>query len=246
MSARLVTKSEFANRANVSRTAITKATKAQGELSGVMIEGKVDTLNVAAVEYLRKHHAGERDKVKSIIKRDGRSKPRASVSGKKAAIVRKKRSVPDEQTPEYVPLPPVTQMEGFDDLPKDIQALGDLSLRKLCSVFGTDERFADWLKATHLMEKIDATRVKNAQEKGLLVTKTLVQQAVIDPIDTAHQQLMTDGAKTLGARIRIEVEGGATDREVEKLASELVSNFIKPVKEKIIRNLRAGLKNAAA
>lgn len=56
------------------------------------------------------------------------------------------------------------------EVPENIAAFLDMSLRDLITRFGTDERFVDWLNATQKIEIIEEKRIKNAEKKGELVS----------------------------------------------------------------------------
>jgi hypothetical protein len=113
-----------------------------------------------------------------------------------------------------------------------------MTLRELITRFGTDVRFVDWLKATQSIEAINEKRLKNAQTKGELVSRHLVKIAIIEPIESAHIKLMTDGAKTIARRAAAMAQAGKPVAEIEAFAVDQISSFIKPVKAKVDRALR--------
>jgi hypothetical protein len=124
------------------------------------------------------------------------------------------------------------------EVPEDIEEFADMTLRELISRFGTDVRFVDWLKATQSIEAINEKRLKNAQTKGELVSRHLVKIAIIEPIESAHVKLMTDGAKTIARRAAAMAQAGKPVAEIEAFAIDQISSFIKPVKAKVDRALR--------
>jgi hypothetical protein len=124
------------------------------------------------------------------------------------------------------------------EVPEDIEEFADMTLRELISRFGTDVRFVDWLKATQSIEAINEKRLKNAQTKGELVSRHLVKIAIIEPIESAHIKLMTDGAKTIARRAAAMAQAGKPVAEIEAFAIDQISSFIKPVKAKVDRALR--------
>jgi hypothetical protein len=128
--------------------------------------------------------------------------------------------------------------EQLIEVPDDIEEFADMTLRELISRFGTDVRFVDWLKATQSIEAINEKRLKNAQTKGELVSRHLVKIAIIEPIESAHIKLMTDGAKTIARRAAAMAQAGKPVAEIETFAIDQISSFIKPVKAKIDRALR--------
>lgn len=123
------------------------------------------------------------------------------------------------------------------EVPEDIQAFADMTLRELVEKFGTDVRFVDWLKATQTIEAINEKRLKNAQTRGELVSRSLVKIGIIEPIDAAHIKLLTDGAKTIARRASAMTSAGRELGEIEAFVADQISSFIKPVKSKVARAL---------
>lgn len=134
--------------------------------------------------------------------------------------------------------PPPEDREGTIDIPEDIQAFADFTLRELIEKFGTDTRFVDWLSATQKIEAINEKRLKNAQTKGELISRDLVKVGVIDTFNAAHLRLLKDGAKSIAAGAISKHSGGAELSEVEAYVSDILGSFIKPVKSKISRVLK--------
>lgn len=148
------------------------------------------------------------------------------VRGTAAAKEKRKREPPPEARDDYV-----------FEVPEDIQAFADMTLRELVEKFGTDTRFVDWLKATQTIEAINEKRLKNAVTRGELVNRQLIKVGVIDPIDAAHIKLLTDGAKTIARRASAMTAAGRELEDIEKFVADQIGSFIKPVKSKVARAL---------
>lgn len=124
------------------------------------------------------------------------------------------------------------------EIPDDIQAFADMTIRELIQRFGTDTAFCDWLKATKSIEDINEKRLKNAQTKGDLISRVLVREHIIDTFNSAHLRLMKDGSKSIAAGVVSKHAGGADLPEIEAFVSDIVGSFIKPIKNKISRVLK--------
>ena len=124
------------------------------------------------------------------------------------------------------------------EIPDDIEAFLDMTLRELVQRFGTDVAFIDWLKSTKMIEDINEKRLKNAQTKGELISRKLVKDHVIDTFNSAHLRLMKDVSKSIAAGVVSKAKGGATLPEIEACVSDVVGSFIKPIKNKISRVLK--------
>ena len=153
------------------------------------------------------------------------------VSGQEKAKITKKQ----DRAPEHYDAD-----EQLMQIPEDIRKLADWSLRDLVTKFGTDVAFLDFLKATKALEDIHEKRLKNAKASGELVDRDQIKIGVIEPINTAHVKLLTDGAKTIAVRTKAMLDAGRDLSEVEGFVTEQISSFIKPMKARVAR----GLKNA--
>jgi hypothetical protein len=124
------------------------------------------------------------------------------------------------------------------EIPANIEAFADMTLRDLIHRFGTDVRFLDWLKATKEIEMIAERRIKNATASGKLITRDLVARGVIDPFNSAHLRLMSDGAKSIAGAVVAKHMAGGELVEIERYVSDVIGSFLKPVKTKVAQALR--------
>lgn len=249
---KLVSRSSFAQMCGVSPAAVTKA--CSSSLQPACVGKRIDLAHPAAVKYLDgktgvrpdKPEKPAPDKVEQRI-----SKPRAKPStppeektvhikrGRQAAREAKKTEAWDranaKQGGESV------TASGDDEIievPDDIQAFADMTLRDLIDRFGTDERFVDWLAATQKIEMINEKRLKNAEHEGRLVSRDLVKSAVIDRIDAVFVRMLTDGAKTIASRAHTMTQAGSDLVEIRTMIEDQLGSFIKPAKVKMAEALR--------
>lgn len=127
--------------------------------------------------------------------------------------------------------------EPVFEVPENIEAFADMTLREVIEKFGTDVRFVDWLKATKAIEDIHEKRIKNASAAGELISRQLVRAMVFDPINAAHLRLMKDGAKSIAAGVVSKHASGMEPAQIEVYVSDLLGSFIAPVKRKITQAL---------
>jgi len=151
------------------------------------------------------------------------------VSGQESVRVTKKQaSLKDLNNGENI----------IHEIPEDITAFAEMTLRELIERFGTDTAFIDWLSATQKIEAINEKRLKNATTKGELISRTLVKNGVIDVFNSAHLRLLKDGAKSIAAGTISKHSSGAELAEIEAFVSDILGSFIKPIKNKIARILK--------
>ena len=226
-------KSAFADMAGVTPAAVTKATRVGGILHEAMLGKKLDALHPAALAYAEEH----------------RPKVTISIDGSEPV----EYNPDDPAHPVDIPLPvkpPSGHVaksqskkagvyeEGSFTVPEYIGDLSDMTLRDLIMQFGTDVRFVDWLKATKEIEMINEKRLKNAESEGTLVSRHLVKVGILEPLDSAHIKLLTDGVKTIARRSVAMHDAGRDLSEIEDFVSDQISSFIRPVKAKVKRALK--------
>jgi hypothetical protein len=124
------------------------------------------------------------------------------------------------------------------EIPDNMEQFADMTLRELIIRFGTDVAFNDWLKAIKTIEDINEKRLKNAQSKGELVNRDLMKVSVIEPINSAHIKLLTDGAKTIARRVVAMTNAGRPLEDCEYFVADQITSFIRPIKAKISRALK--------
>lgn len=127
--------------------------------------------------------------------------------------------------------------ENFE-IPEDIRAFADMTLRQLLAQFGTEEAFCTWLKASKEIEAVDEKRLKNSKTKGELISRTLVSTHIIDVYDSAHLRILSAGAKSVTAAVIAKHASGIDTPLIEDYVSETLGSFIRPVKNKIKRALK--------
>ena len=231
MEQKLVKKIEFSALAGVSTAAVTKACKPTKALAPACVGKRIDANHEAALAYIKKQ--------KPVVT--------ISIDGGEPQQI----DPDDPRIPDQAKVPKAsghtagreTKKEGKYDpdsfvVPEYIGALADRTLRDLIRHFGTDVRFLDWLKATKELEIINEKRIKNAQSEGSLVSRKLVKTGIIDPFNSAHIKLLTDGSKTIARRVTAMHDAGRDALEIEKFVADQITSFIRPVKAKVARALK--------
>lgn len=219
---RLITKKELSEKAGVSQPAVSKLCK--GRLAAALVGGQVDLNHHAVQSYLDSKNIRSED----IESREGAA-PKVT-TGHAAIRESKKQQRPPEEG--------FNADEMLQSIPEDIRVLADWTLRDLVQRFGTDMAFLDWLKATKEIENIYEKRVKNARSAGELVDKRLVTLGILDPVNTCHTKLLTDGAKSIATRSKALSDSGADVRDMEKMIADKIQSFIKPMKAAIKRGVQ--------
>ncbi len=128
--------------------------------------------------------------------------------------------------------------ENLQLIPKDIRDLADKTLAELVVIFGTDQRFVDWLKAVKDIEQIQSNRMKTAEKEGHLVSRILVEIGVIDPVNTAHRRMLTAGSKTIARRLTSMWDAGRNLDECEEFVRDTIGSFIRPLKKRMVKVIK--------
>jgi hypothetical protein len=124
------------------------------------------------------------------------------------------------------------------EIPENIRKYLDYTLREIIAEFGSGQAFVDFLSAGQKIEAIEEKRIKNAKERGELVHRDLIRIGVLEPVDTAHKRMLTDGARTISQRIISLHESGSNAKELEEFVTDQVASFIRPMKAKIKNTMK--------
>ena len=155
---------------------------------------------------------------------------------------REKIKPPPPPDPEILrPKPPegpsADEMHSTVDIPENMSHMLELPLREVIEKFGTDARLVDWLNAVKKIEDINEKRLKNAKIEAELVNRHLVAK-IIDIFNSANMKILKDGSKSIAAGIISKHLEGSNQAECEAHASDIMSSFIKPAKERAITALK--------
>ncbi len=228
-----ITRTEFAQIAGVSAQAISKACKNR-RLHNCIRHKRINIDHPEAVAYLNRHTV---DNTIGIVEPlQAASKPLTKKPRKKTASkpLQDTRHQATKKTKKELSLE--TLIDGDNEV--DIETIGTMTLNEIITRFGSDVAFLDWLKATKEIETVIEKRLKNAQTKGTLISRRLVERGVIDIINSAHLRMLKDGAKSITAGVVSKTASGAELKEIENYVSDVLGSFIKPVKNKMVRCLQ--------
>lgn len=120
-------------------------------------------------------------------------------------------------------------------IPENIAEFIKWPLGELVEKFGTDIAFLDWLRATQTIENINEKRLKNAVVRGELVSRDLVKSSILNPVNSAHIKLLTDGSKTIARRVMAMTGAGKDIVIIEKYVKDQITSFLRPIKAKVKR-----------
>lgn len=228
MAKRLVSKAEFARMAGISAAAVTKACR--GILKPSVDGKRIDAAHPQAVEYLESKGWAPTPEIEKPVSPPSNAARKSPHQRGHAAKneQRKAEALSNLNDPERT----------LVEIPADIRAFADMSLKELVQRFGTDIAFLDWLKATKMIEDVNEKRLKNAQTKGELVSRKLVKVGIVDVIESAHIELLDDGSKTIAQRVIALHGAGKPLKEIERYVEGRITKFIRPVKAKVHRALK--------
>lgn len=130
------------------------------------------------------------------------------------------------------PSQPIDAEDVLQALPAQIRELAYMPLIELIQRFGTADAMRDYLEAVKVIEMIISKRLANAREEGDLVNRELVLRGVVEPFNSTHARLMTDGARVIARKLYAMALAGKTVKEGEVYASDRIGAFIKAAKAK--------------
>lgn len=260
---KLMSKIDFAELVNVSPAAITKA--CLNKLKDAMVGKRIDANHPDAKNYIKKKKEQlsrklaqdpDFEKLKKVKKSESEeSKISEEYEFKKINPKKTTKIEPKEEKKE--PHKVVVQYDGDQDLIKKIDSRNETSfftnqgreipehIRKylkytiedVINEFGTETALNDFLLSIKRIKDIYKIDIANAKESGDLVHKDLIKVGIIDPINTAHTRLLTDGSKTIAKRLVAKHKAGSNIYDLETFVSDQISSYIKPMKQSIRRTL---------
>lgn len=209
----------------------------------------VDPFHEKAVEHCRRTGRWTASNLQRGLK-IGYNRARALITTFEAAGLPPKPGEPEPPPPPPAPRKPhggtvvheqkksATHVPGPHVLPEHIESFRDWTLQQIVDQFGTDVQFLDFLKSTKAICDIAEKDLKNAKTRGELVSREVVKVGIIDPINSAHIKLLTDGAKSIAVRSMAMAAADHDVKDIETYIATAIGKFIKPVKAKVARALR--------
>jgi hypothetical protein len=117
-------------------------------------------------------------------------------------------------------------------------ALLDLTLREITERFGSFQGFADYIDARKKIADTYARELKNADSRGLLISRAFVRTHVIGLIEATNRRLLSDTPKTLCRELYALAKSSAPIEDAERAARNLIGKQLESVKAKATKNLR--------
>lgn len=213
----LVTRTQLAELAGVTPAAVSKSTKS-GALAPAVVGKRVDASHPAALEYVRKH--GGESAVRTLQKKPHVRGPAAAKQKRKAAA-----------TPGSGPA-------GGGEVPENIEAFAEWTIRDVVARFGTDQAFVDYLKAVKEIESIAEKRIKNARERGDLIPREFVRTHLFGALDGFNVRLLNDAPKSLARKLYAAAKAGKPIEDGEEIVRKEIGGQLKAVKAKTAKAIK--------
>jgi hypothetical protein len=185
-----------------------------------MVDKKVDIEHKAAIDWI-----DDKDRKKRVSSQLKKPRPRPKPRPPKPQV----EIIQDGDK----------QLEKFKTGDADIRSMADMTLDAITQIFGAAAEFREWIKAVHELEKTHERRIKNMVAEGQLVSRRIIKQGIIDPIEECLTKLLTDGAKTMAIDCHAKALAGRPVQDLEVYISKTMGRFIRPAKERIGRTLKS-------
>lgn len=209
----LITKTQFARRAGVTPTAISKALRTGLLKPGALVGGKVDAQSPAAKEYLA-FRAKQKVRPGPPRKREQDAAEMAHLS---------EEYVPSAEIPSAVTAEVVRQY-------------GHMTLHEIVIRFGSIEAFNEHLKAVKALVSIEAAQLANDKARGDVIPRSLVTR-LVGLVSAAMSKLLSEAPITAAAKVYEAVRAGAHLQEVEAIIRDQISHVISAVKSDMQKGL---------
>lgn len=208
-----ISKSELARRLEISATMVGKLTAKGGKLAAALTGRHINAQHPSVLQY--------------IAERDASKPPPRPIDADdqlRAAVGR---------SPEVVEAGPVD-----DAVPEDLHKYQDLTIRQICSRFGTLAQFEYFLKASKTIEDVVEKQLKNQEKRGELISRELIEKHLIGYVEQLSSRVLNDAPKAIVKRVRAGVKAGSSDGELEKLVIGILSADLKGAKATATKKLK--------
>lgn len=121
---------------------------------------------------------------------------------------------------------------------KDLEALGEFTPDEFIERYGSLRGFVDHVDARKKIAETERIELQNAETAGRLIPRDLVKTHVFGAIDAVTRRLLSDTSKTIVRRAQAMFASGATVEEVQRVAVEIISATLTPMKTGAARALR--------
>lgn len=209
---RLISKAELARWANVSRQAVTKATKPGAPLYDAADTRGVDVEHPLVREWLSSHGVvdlpGPRPPTQKAKKTKQSTRPSSD----------KTRASPAE--------PAMPKTDSIEDLE-------DLTVREVVMRYGSIDGFKRFVDSLKNIAEYKHRELRVRQQRGDLIARERVAGVVFPMIDVAFARLVSDVPESLSKLIIARVESGGPDTasDVQKLIRDANSRVLKNLKQ---------------
>ena len=251
MTKTLISKSELANKAGVSRAAVTYAAK--GKLAGAVHGSKIDLADPLVQEWI------EKKLVKKTLKDTEMNQKQAveavKVAEQKAIEAEEALEIAARETvvfgggdsgnrmaidPEKVlrqMLSKTRNSQGaLPDMP-DVSVLVQMPLGEIISRFGTDIGLESYLKARKLIEEIKIKSIDAEAKRGDYIPRALVEKRIIPLIDVSFTRLVDDMPESMAGTVQTLVKNGSNRIELSEYIRKEISQILKSVKHSSVQLL---------
>jgi len=216
---KLLNQTQFAALAGVTQATVGRHLKDGEILSLARVQDRIDIEHPAAIQYIE-------DRVMKHVDPEYKAPRRVEKISKLEEFVASKTDADRHR-------------EKLNELASDIRALVDMSLSDLIFHFGDDYRFNEWLKSIQQVEKIEASRLKNAEKRGELVKRELIHVGIFMTLDACFRGLLTDGSKNIATKGHAMALAGRSVEELEAYVREVMGTFLDIARDKMRRCLNS-------
>jgi len=243
--ARLVSKKSFADKAGVSRSAITQATKPGGALAEAAVNDQIDIDVQAAKHYLFKKHVQLAKLITLGYEKSIADEYEAfhGVSEERGPAVKElikpleADSEEAQRKKNFIQDPGAKfKHQGFHDKASLVDHYGNKTLNEIIYEFGTDEAFSRYANSLKTIAEIESKKLDLAKKRGEVIDRDLVKRHVFSNLETGNMRLLTDLPGNITRHIISAAKTGGKAEDLELQVRGMISLVLKDIK---VRSERA-------
>jgi hypothetical protein len=212
----LISQSELARLAGVSRNTVSRRTSADGPMSDAKVGSKIDLDHPTVVEWLDGHKVPT-DASVMPVKRGPQPKP----------ISRNPK--PPKQPKKTTEL----SIDAIGEIP--IDELEHMTLREIITRFGSINGFKRYLDSLKQIAEIRLKDIDIDKRRGILIPREQVAGSVFPMLEVAFGRLVGDVPTALTPQVIARIESGGDDTALD------VQKLIHDANARVLRNVKTSL-----
>jgi hypothetical protein len=236
--ARLISKSDLAKASSVSRAAITQAARLGGALASALVGEELDLDSYAVKRYLKKKNLDEAALLVLGFCANDLENLIDPIEIQDQEFIENKKT----QTEDMMAAPETAEMnsaiEKSSEEPGSLNVesgsimdqYGNKTLYEIIRFYGSDAKFSKVIQAMKQVAELEAKQITIAQQRGDVISRSLVKERVFGAFEAANMKLLNDLPGSITRFLSSAIKTGTPPEEAEKEVRQMISMVLNDAK----------------